>query len=88
MKFVKWFRSGGQFPQTEDASFYVITPKKVIKCYEAEVPFIVEDRVFATGSGRDYALAAMHCGKSAKEAVEIAAFFDINTGKGIDVFKP
>ncbi|MDE2468427.1 MAG: hypothetical protein KGL35_06715 [Bradyrhizobium sp.] len=38
----------------------------------------------ASGSGRDYAMAAMACGKTAAEAVEIAARFDIGTGGGVD----
>lgn len=35
---------------------------------------------FAIGSGRDFAMAAMHLGKSAREAVAVAAHFDNNTG--------
>lgn len=34
----------------------------------------------AVGSGRDYALAAMHLGRDAVEAVRVAAEFDVNTG--------
>jgi len=34
----------------------------------------------AVGSGRDYALGAMCCGKDAIEAVEVAMQFDNNTG--------
>jgi ATP-dependent protease HslVU (ClpYQ) peptidase subunit len=42
--------------------------------------FTICDRpFFAIGSGRDYALAAMHCGKSAREAVLVASVFDNNT---------
>lgn len=44
----------------------------------------IEDSFYATGSGRDYAMAAMHFGKSAREAVEIACLFDVNCGNGID----
>lgn len=39
---------------------------------------------YAIGSGRDFAMAAMALGKSAKEAVELAARFDVNTGGDID----
>lgn len=39
----------------------------------------------AIGSGRDYALAAMYCGKSASEAVEIAKGFDGYTGGDVEV---
>lgn len=37
-------------------------------------------KFFAIGSGRDYALAAMHLGKNSREAVEVAIHFDNNTG--------
>lgn len=37
------------------------------------------DRFHAIGSGRDFAMAAMHLGKSAREAVEVASEFDIYT---------
>jgi ATP-dependent protease HslVU (ClpYQ) peptidase subunit len=39
----------------------------------------------AIGSGRDYALAAMACGKTAQQAVEIAMAFDNGTGGEIIV---
>lgn len=43
-------------------------------------PFEVLEEFTAAGSGRDYAIAAMHCGKTALEAVEIAALYDIYSG--------
>lgn len=39
----------------------------------------------AIGSGRDFALAAMYCGRSAHEAVSIAMGFDGYTGGEIEV---
>jgi ATP-dependent protease HslVU (ClpYQ) peptidase subunit len=47
-------------------------------------PYLVEDVKFAMGSGRNYAIAAMECGKSAPEAVQIACKFDIYCGNGYD----
>jgi len=44
---------------------------------------LIEDSCFATGSGRDFALAAMRLGKTAREAVEFAAELDIWTGMGV-----
>lgn len=44
----------------------------------------IEERFHAEGSGRQAALAAMACGKSAREAVKIAARFDVCTGRGVD----
>lgn len=41
---------------------------------------------FAVGSGRDFALAAMSLGKTARQAVEVAAAFDNNTGKEVIEF--
>ena len=41
----------------------------------------------AIGSGRDYAYAAMHLGKSAREAVEVACALDSGCGNGIDVLE-
>lgn len=49
--------------------------------------FQIEDKFAAWGHGRDYALAAMHLGKSAIEAVEIACILDLHCGKGIDYFE-
>lgn len=43
-----------------------------------------DDRFLAMGAGRDYALAAMYCGKSAVEAVAIACHFDNCCGHGFD----
>lgn len=63
----------------------LITPERKIFIYErSEIPALVESAFHACGSGRDYAMAAMCLGKSAKEAVEIACRFDINCGNGID----
>lgn len=39
---------------------------------------------FAMGSGRDFALAAMHCGRTAIDAVEVAIALDSGCGNGVD----
>lgn len=44
----------------------------------------IHDVVFATGSGGDYATAALRLGKSARESVEVAAEMDLWTGMGVD----
>jgi hypothetical protein len=60
------------------------------KCYWLTMPFLrplpVQEGYAAIGSGAPYALAAMACGKTAVEAVEIAAMFDPHTGNGVDTF--
>lgn len=45
----------------------------------------IREEFTAVGSGRDFAIAAMACGKGAAEAVELAARFDAWTGDGVDV---
>lgn len=40
----------------------------------------VDSAFHAVGSGRDFAIAAMHYGKSAREAVELACLYDVSTG--------
>jgi len=47
----------------------------------------VEDRFTAMGAGRDYALAAMYLGKTAREAVEVAIALDNTCGMGIDTLE-
>lgn len=51
---------------------------------QSPIPFLIEDRFAAAGTGRDYAIAAMSLGYSSKAAVEIACKFDIYCGMGID----
>jgi ATP-dependent protease HslVU (ClpYQ) peptidase subunit len=48
------------------------------------MPWLILSPQTAIGTGRDYALAAMHCGSTAAEAVAIAALFDPGTGGGVD----
>lgn len=43
-----------------------------------------EDKFNATGHGRDFALAAMHLGLDARQAVEVACALDNTCGNGVD----
>lgn len=51
-------------------------------------PVTYDEPFTASGSGRDYAIAAMHCGKTAAEAVEIASIYDNACGLGVDTLAP
>lgn len=75
-----------QYDKDDYAVVFVIEPHTdFVFVYErSPYPLRFEDRFFAMGSGRDVALAAMHCGKTAKEAVEIACLFECSCGNGID----
>jgi ATP-dependent protease HslVU (ClpYQ) peptidase subunit len=50
-------------------------------------PMPVTDEFIAIGSGGPYAQAAMACGKSAAEAVAIAARFDAATSEPVDTYR-
>jgi ATP-dependent protease HslVU (ClpYQ) peptidase subunit len=87
--FVDWFGSGAPIPDMlrshgGDFSCLILTPDGL---FEADVfcrPERVLDEFYAIGSGARGALAAMVCGKSAIEAVAVAAVHDIYTGGDIE----
>lgn len=89
---VAWAEGGfklDEFPESqrdkdEWATFVVIEDGKVLVYERGSHPLRFEDKHFAAGSGRDFALAAMHCGKTAAEAVEIACLFENGCGNGVD----
>lgn len=96
LEMLAWIRKGAKpvsFPTSQRnkddwAATLVISPGSVIQLYErTPYPIRYEDKQYAIGSGRDYALAAMHLGKTAKEAVEVACFFDPGCGNGVDTLR-
>ncbi len=89
-----WFTDGrdpAKFPTSQRdkdvwASLLIVWGDGKLWKYERTPhPLKFPPQQFAIGSGRDFALAAMHCGKTAPEAVEVACFFDSGCGNGIDV---
>lgn len=84
MVFVDWYGSGKDIPDSlihgtdNDGNFdvLIVTPDGVFIADRYCRPVKIEDKFIAIGSGRKAALAAMHCGKTAVEAVEIAAKID------------
>lgn len=86
-----WFRAGlrpEDFPASQRdkddwAAFLVIWPSGAIGRFErTPYPLTYEGQFFAAGSGGDFALAAMHLGKTAREAVELACLLDSGCGNG------
>lgn len=75
-------------PDTDNSAIMLVDAV-TLKCYKLGASeFAVCGRGFhAIGSGRDFALAAMHMGQSAKKAVEVAMEFDAGTGGEIEVVK-
>ena len=89
-----WFKEGADisnYPafQSEDDKFVamlVITPNKEILKYERSPhPILMnESKVYAMGSGRDFAVGALAMGATAEEAVRIASLHESGCGMGID----
>lgn len=91
-----WFKKGAiikNYPvfdeKTRDGvSLLVIDKNKQVTRYETQpIPYIIEDKLVAAGCGRDYAMAAMYCGKTAKQAVEITCKLDAFCGMGVDILE-
>lgn len=92
-----WYDAGGvpkDFPPSERehdkcASMVVIETKErggpTINFYDGgPYPVVFEDRIYAMGSGRDYAQTMMHLGHTARRAVEVACELDPGCGNGVD----
>lgn len=93
LQMFEWLDAGaepGTFPKDQRDKddwqpILVVRPTGQILLYErTPYPVVSEGPMFAIGSGRDYALMAMHLGKSAPEAVELASRFDRGTGSQVD----
>lgn len=87
-----WFEEGAdadKYPAYQNdekrwARLIVLTEQSMCIYERTPYPLAVEDSFMAWGAGRDYAIGALACGKSAREAVEVACRFDISCGMGID----
>lgn len=75
-----WLENGGDRPAVKDFFALLIEHGKCFRLEDKLVKIPVASKFHAVGSGRDYAMAAMHYGKSAKEAVELACLYDVYTG--------
>jgi len=86
----QWWKSGAdaeKFPPKarEDVATLIVIRQGRIETYcGGPYSMRIEDYRCAFGSGRDFAEAAMHCGKSAAEAVAVACVFQSDCGNGID----
>ena len=79
-----WLQNGGEKPVVDKDTFAALLVKKGICCrMEDKLVMWSVEAPHAIGSGRDFALAVMECGKTAEEAVIIATKFD--PGSGLDV---
>lgn len=79
-------------PRLEDGGchgFVVMKGTGHVYVVEGKAPTLCEvtDPYHATGTGRDFAIAAMSLGQSAADAVRFAMQFDVFTGGEIDEVK-
>jgi len=93
-EFRAWFEDGcdpAKYPKNddEDASYFMAVRRDgTIERYESRGwPIIVEEKQFACGYGRDYAIAAMYLGCDAVQAVEVACRFNESCGNGVDTLQ-
>lgn len=94
MTLKRWYLAGtdpATYPDfqkdEEKNTFMIVADRGVVKVYEQTPdPIFIQDRMMAWGSGRDFALGAMACGKTAAESIEVASQFDPGTGGGVDAF--
>lgn len=91
MEMLDWVKSGRKveaFPKSQRDSNWcptlVIDDGRILVYEQTPYPILIEDPVYAGGSGREYAIAAMYCGLDARRAVAVACNFDDGCGMGID----
>lgn len=93
LEMVEWFRNGRDAKELpvfqRDKEDYVpmlaiSSGAEIFHFEDSPIPFRVEDSIYAMGSGRDFALAAMHLGCDARKAVEVACALHNGCGNGID----
>lgn len=66
------------------SALVVLLDGKLIQYETTAYPLVLENRQWAIGSGRDFAVMAMHLGKTAPEAVLLTAQFCHDCGNGVD----
>lgn len=83
-------RNPHEYPEcmkTTDSAMWEIRRGDFLRYEGGPYPARVESPYLATGSGRDYALAAMYLGHDARRAVEVACALDNACGNGIDTLE-
>lgn len=91
----EWIKSGADparvpaYQLTDDyqAVMIVDNDRRVWLYGASPHPFRLEDPFHAIGSGRDFAIAAMHLGCNAARAVEVASHFESGCGNGVDTLE-
>jgi hypothetical protein len=85
LKFFNSIENGGDLDSDCDVECMELRADGIWVYESTIIPARIKEPFYAIGTGSAYALAAMHLGKSPREAVEIAALFDPATRGPIDV---
>ena len=80
---VQWYNKGAKpteyppFANDDSCEFVHVNRKGELRLYNdtQHVPVSIDNKSFAFGSGREFAIAGMHLGLSAEEAVKLACKF-------------
>lgn len=91
----EWMRNGmdpltlPSFQRESETSVVMLLVKKDGLYYmdDSHALIHIEQSFYACGSGRDFAMAAMHMGATAKEAAEIACIYSSTCGMGVDTMQ-
>ncbi|HEY9515425.1 MAG TPA: hypothetical protein VIQ74_07040 [Gemmatimonadaceae bacterium] len=92
--FLEWLQKGGEPPESlvkdrAEADVLLVSKEtgKAVVMDAAGAVMLENAPFYAIGSGRNPALAAMHAGKGAAEAVEIACRIDLYSGGTLQVMQ-
>jgi hypothetical protein len=85
LKFFNSIENGGDLDSYCDVECMELRAEGIYVYESTLIPARIKEPFYAIGTGSAYAIAAMHLGKSPREAVEIAALFDPATRGPIDV---
>jgi ATP-dependent protease HslVU (ClpYQ) peptidase subunit len=79
--FIAWLIDGGDFPELdEEFEALVLNRDGSVQGFDYKGRWLQEELPTATGSGREFALAAMDLGASPEDAVKIACERDMLSG--------
>lgn len=81
---VGWLRGGDKPADLQNFEGILVTKEGICALGMRLMREPIVERCYAAGSGAHFAIAAMACGRSALEAVRIAARFDPGTGGRVE----
>lgn len=92
MLLLDWFRRGRNaetFPKGQEdndtSAVFIDDARRIFSYGKTGFPQLCEDKVYAMGHGRDFALAALYLGCDARTSVEVTCALDALCGNGVDV---